>query len=67
MTSSSILQFCPNCRKLIEATYVLTFSDNRQLIADRSSCPCGQLLWDWCWSRGKPFVYRETGQMRLFE
>ena len=45
-------QFCSTCDVVLEVAYVTEYDDKtRQLISDKSVCPCGKVLWNWCWNR----------------
>lgn len=42
-----MIQWCPECRMLAEATIALVY-EGGYLVEDRSICDsCGKILWDW--------------------
>ena len=64
-----ILQWCPSCRKMVMADLRLSYDDCYMLMADRSTCECGRVLWDWEWTPVPAKIVVEIKppkQMKLF-
>jgi hypothetical protein len=42
----TIEQWCRKCKQTVTAAMVLKYENGMQ-VSDKSTCPCGEVLWDW--------------------